>query len=567
MKKVLFLSLAVVLLLTQCKKETKIIEPTIKKQVNITFSTGNGSRLSISETGVVSWTNGDKIHIYSNNDGYLGYITTSDEGANFSGTVNAWTDDSDLTFYYLGNNTPTTGKDLKINFFDQSYSGTQSATNDLANISEKFFVTRHIFPSVAEGTTSFTGQMLNMVAVGIFDTSAFTDASTSNVKIYAASNLKNQITISSTGEMSYTVAGINETTDNQSGHIIIGPASSKRYVAMLPSSTSGATSVDLMFTSNGMATASALTTDIEANSFITDGGDAIAITDVSAVSATNYVDMAVASDYVFTVASGKTVKFAKGNLVYDQGRFKMHKEQYGMVGNGGTYTKVSGTFDYFGWGTSGWNNGNRLFMPYTYSKLSTDDYVYGKGYGYGPTDGTTFTYGLIGDYSNSDWGVYQFGMKASGNWRTLTNTEWDYLLTGRTASAVGEDDNAHYTMATITINARNIKGVIIFPDNYSAGTPDGVVWGTIDGYSDYTTTCASTGWAALESAGCIFIPSAGYRDGSSIKNSSTDCRYLSSMCYTSQNIYYYLANKTSNEVSKYGTRYYGYTIRLVQDVE
>ena len=70
MKKVLFLSLAVVLLLTQCKKETKIIEPTIKKQVNITFSTGNGSRLSISETGVVSWTNGDKIHIYSNNDGF-----------------------------------------------------------------------------------------------------------------------------------------------------------------------------------------------------------------------------------------------------------------------------------------------------------------------------------------------------------------------------------------------------------------------------------------------------------------------------------------------------------------
>ena len=558
MKKVLFLSLAVVLLLTQCKKETKIIEPTIKKQVNITFSTGNGSRLSISETGVVSWTNGDKIHIYSNNDGYLGYITTSDEGANFSGTVNAWTDDSDLTFYYLGNNTPTTGKDLKINFFDQSYSGTQSATNDLANISEKFFVTRHIFPSVAEGTTSFTGQMLNMVAVGIFDTSAFTDASTSNVKIYAASNLKNQITISSTGEMSYTVAGIRTSTDNQSGHIIIGPASSNRYVAMLPTSTSGATSVDLMFTSNGMATTSALTTDIEANSFITDEGNAIEITGVSAVSATNYVDMAVASDYVFTVASGKSVKFAKGNLVYDQGRFKMHKEQYGSVGivssTIATNTRVSGVFDYFGWGTSGWDNGNLLYMPYTYSTLTTSPYTSNNGYGFGPIHETTL-YSLTGSYINSDWGNYQFGMNVSSDWRVLTNTEWAYLLSSRT--------NANQKYSSATVN--DIAGVVILPDTWVL--PDGCSFSAKA--SDYSTnTYDSEKWVLMEANGAVFMPALRYRTSIiSTYGDPTGYYWASTISCSKGSAYILNFTKSSTTGSSTSQVYIGCPIRLIQDVE
>lgn len=564
----LIVALTMLLGMTQCKKNAKIVEPTIKNQVNITFSSGNGSKLSITENGILSWTSGDKIHVYSGTDGYLGSISTSD-GTSFTGSIDAWTDGSDLYFYYLGTHMPTKDKDLKINFFDQSYSGTQSATNDLLNIANNFFVSRHVFPSVEASVTDFEGQMLNMVAVGIFNTAGFTDATTSNVKIYAASGLKNQITISSTGTMTYGVAGIRTSTDNQSGHIIIGPASAKRYVVLLPTNEETAANVDLMFTSNGMQTASAMTKEIAANSFIC-GAEATAITvsDVSAVSTANYVDLAVASKYEFTVASGKTVKFAKGNLVYDQGRFKMCKEQYGKVGLTSatvvSSTKVSGTFDYFGWGTSGWDNGNLLYMPYTYSNATSTPYINNIGNGYGPISGNNpyTTYNLIDEHNKADWGVYQFGMNTGSDWRTLTQSEWQYLIKTRTDAA--------NKISIATVNG--VEGTIILPDEWVL--PDGVSFtGSAAEYS--TNDYDSDEWTLMENNGAIFFPSIRYRLGTSINTTGLNSgSYWSSSKYSNA----YSANDIEITPTNYGTpkcsysisnrnKYSGCPVRLVRDVE
>lgn len=66
-------------------------------------------------------------------------------------------------------------------------------------------------------------------------------------------------------------------------------------------------------------------------------------------------------------------------------------------------------------------------------------------------------------------------------------------------------------LAQITIGRSTINGTIIFPDFYTAGTPSGVTWGTINASVTTweNTICNEAGWAALEEAGCVFLPAAG----------------------------------------------------------
>ena len=290
------------------------------------------------------------------------------------------------------------------------------------------------------------------MALAVFDVSGF---GAGNVKIYAASGFRNQITISDKGVLSYGVAGVHPTADNQSGHIVIGAAGAKKYVALLPSDGN----ITMQFTSQSKTGSDAART-ISANDFIGYSA-AVEITASNVVS--SYVDLAVASDHVFSVASGRTVKFAKGNLVYDQGRFKMHNTQYGrcFTSNGDVSSnyKVSGTFDLFGWGTAGWNNGNLLYMPYTVSFGGSDPYTQDNGFGYGPTDGSNYKINLTGTYANSDWGVYQFGMDSEYGWRTLTTEEWQYLFNYRTG--------AYEKYASATVNQAFV-GLLTVPRTFFA---------------------------------------------------------------------------------------------------
>lgn len=487
------LTLVLALGMTCCRK--KNVEPaatnTSTDKVHIEFNTGNsGSRLGISEAGAVSWSSGDKLWVYSNNNGLLGYI--SYDGSQFSGTVDSWTNPSDLVFFYLGDYVPTKGKELKIDFSDQSYKGTQTVDNDLANIASKFWVSRATFSGVVSSVRSFNSKLFNMVSMGIFNTSGF---GSGNVKLYAASNLKNQISISSTGLMSYGVAGTN--LDSPSGHIITGPASEKRYVALLPSGSD----VDMQFTSQSKTGSFEIGT-IEAGKIYTAGSNnAISITTSDVVS--SYVDLAVASDHLFTVASGKTVKFAKGNLVYDQGRFKMHATQadrvWGEVWNSHV---VGGTFDHFAFGTSCWNNGSQCYMPYMGKTAVT----------FGPTDGSSF-YDLTGTYANSDWGVYQFGMNTGTSWRTLTKDEWQWLLGPNSDPNPGTNcRNVEKRFLKAHIANVDKNGLIIFPDDFTTTGLSGDYTAYYNvGNSDFITVSADD-WTIMETAGAIFLITAGHFD-------------------------------------------------------
>jgi len=163
----------------------------------------------------------------------------------------------------------------------------------------------------------------------------------------------------------------------------------------------------------------------------------------------------------------------------------------------------------------------------------------------------------------ADWGTTM-----GTGWRTLTIDEWTYLLHMRvTGALVNSTSSARYTYAVINTGGTEVKGLIIFPDGYVGETPTGVTWGTINAKSAFTTTCTSAGWSALNAAGCIFLPAAGYREGSTVTDAGVGAGYWSSSSPYNAT-YAHTMYFESNYMRIYATnRKYGFCVRLVQDVE
>lgn len=219
----------------------------------------------------------------------------------------------------------------------------------------------------------------------------------------------------------------------------------------------------------------------------------------------------------FSIAPGKQVQFAQGNLQYqastDIWRFAEHQYEYIGEINKNLSSTYSGWIDLFGWGT-----GN---AP---TKSSTDynsDYI-----------------------SFTDWGVNPIsnGGNMANQWRTLTRNEWVYLFHGR----------ANYANLFGIGKVDGVAGTILLPDDWV--TPSGLTFtpSTIQGlewqrgrgfysknsnndnlsYNAYTLAQ----WELMESAGAVFLPAAGSRDGTEVYGVSSSGRY-----WSATRLYTYLA--------------------------
>ncbi|MBR3724914.1 MAG: hypothetical protein IKN11_05940 [Bacteroidales bacterium] len=265
-----------------------------------------------------------------------------------------------------------------------------------------------------------------------------------------------------------------------------------------------------------------------------------------------------AIDGLFTVfKSGSTIKqvrFSQGNLQY-QGSTKTWRfaeNQWDFVGGGSvTGTVPNGTsamssnamiganyagwIDLFGWGTSGCDG---LAMPYN-SVANNSSYAY-------PGSATD----IAG--TNYDWGKYNKisnGGNTAGLWRTLTKAEWEELLLNRTFFN-GQYSGLGYSYKIVRLfytSSEFIAGLLLFPDGYTnqSSVPD-------------------TPTPLYEiPEGCVFLPFAGYRQGTilySVKSWG----------------YYWSATKNgtaSAQIMRFSTdfgqtgigRYIGSSVRLVQD--
>lgn len=226
----------------------------------------------------------------------------------------------------------------------------------------------------------------------------------------------------------------------------------------------------------------------------------------------------------FSVSSTKKVYFSKGNLQYiaSSNTWQFASAQTEVIGaaNSNISGSYSSPIDLFGWGT-GTNPTN----------TSTDN-----------SDYSTF----------NEWGDRT--LYGSTSWRTMTLTEWEYLLSSRGGNM----------FAKVIIDGSK-RGVIIFPDNY---TPSVSFSNINNATSDYTSVSSSE-WTNLEAGGCIFLPATGARTGIGMTGSTstqgnywtrTDYNSNFSRCVNFYTSYFRFGNSGTNN-----NRSQGNAVRLVQD--
>jgi hypothetical protein len=234
----------------------------------------------------------------------------------------------------------------------------------------------------------------------------------------------------------------------------------------------------------------------------------------------------------FSVSETRKVTFSPGNLQYHpaNNKWRFAPSQLDYIGeeNENISSTYNGWLDLFGWGTG--NN------P-TNSSADYDDYQ-------------TFV----------DWGTNQIGSNAPNTWRTLTDDEWEYLRNTRA--------NASSLKGVAQVNG--VNGLILLPDNWTC--PAGVAFKSgfhssygVDYYAAYQTFTAEE-WSKLESAGSVFLPAAGNRNGTNVYSVQLLGRYWSATEHSSYHAYY-LGIVSGKAYMDCLYRYSGKSVRLVKDLQ
>ena len=240
----------------------------------------------------------------------------------------------------------------------------------------------------------------------------------------------------------------------------------------------------------------------------------------------------------FSVSDTKKVYFSKGNLqaTYDGSNWTwaFAANQWDYIGNAAGNTKVTAsspyisenaTVDLFGWvgASSNWAGVNKYGI--TSSSATNNKNGYGN---------------VASESLKSDWGAL-IGL----GWRTLSMAEWTYLLATRTVNG-GKGADKSYTLNQ-SVNGK--KGMVIYPDNYTGAVYSG------------------DNWASFEAAGCVFLPAAGWRDGTTIKNSINDRGYYWSTTPSNATDAKRMFFAGGLELTGYNSRAFGFSVRLVREVE
>lgn len=216
---------------------------------------------------------------------------------------------------------------------------------------------------------------------------------------------------------------------------------------------------------------------------------------------------------LFSVSASTQVRFAKGNCYADS-----------------TVCDDKGHFDWY-FENSQYSCQDYFDDEYPRYVYWTDHWNYGAGAGsdYWETDSESV-----------DWGVPYclYNTLPAGTWRTLTggnDGEWKYLIEGRTNSS------SKVGYATVA----GMQGIIILPDSFTDPMKNGgsgafvpVSTGTTYSLNVYV---AGEQWNAMETAGAVFLPAAGYYGssggGGGLLEHGSSGYYWSSTCATKPNAY------------------------------
>lgn len=153
-------------------------------------------------------------------------------------------------------------------------------------------------------------------------------------------------------------------------------------------------------------------------------------------------------------------------------------------------------------------------------------------------------------------------------WRTLTKAEWDYLFANNRGAF------CPWTNAEITVSGtgKKVKGTLIFPDDYTMEKAKTRLAGAYTGAdlaqkSTAYQAVSYANWKALEATGVVFLPAAGRRDFRTFDQLGANGHYWSATGITNANAAAADFSGTAAPTTSSVKRQFGYSVRLVHDVE
>ena len=551
MKKLGLLAVAfgLVMTMTQCKKENTVASNDEGVKVPITLnvsgasigSATGGSRITVTtETGEVTFENGDVIHVSSNGT-YVGTLTYN--GTQFAGEIDEPTEGQKLQFYFLGNKTPE---------FSADNTGCSVVISDQI----EYLPVISYSPSRENyqvGKTDYNATLLNKCALVKFEVVTSSEAATCII------GMNNKVTVD------FTNNSFGYSQDSE-GIITLPAGIGEHWAILLPQDE--VTEADALSADGAYTGTCGTVPAIAENDYLTAGITVAIETPLGPVGIINGA---------FTInANGEQVYFSQGNLQYQAStntwRFAEHQWDYvgtqtpdnnGNAGgtiNGSDNKNISQTYDgwidLFGWGTSGYNHGANAYQPWSISRNNSDYYAYGNS-----------SYYLYDQTGQADWGynaISNGGNTENSGWRTLSQPEWDYLFNTRgTASGI--------RFAKARVNG--VKGVILLPDGWDASFYTlNYTNSTSIGYNN--NTISSTDWInVLEANGAVFLPAGGMRTyGTYIWGASERGFYWSaSYSYNGYigNAYgvHFTSSACNFNATEENDRYKGQSVRLVRNAE
>ena len=282
-----------------------------------------------------------------------------------------------------------------------------------------------------------------------------------------------------------------------------------------------------------------------------------------------------AIDGLFSVSATQQVYFSQGNLQYQHqdstGIWRFAENQYDYIGSANSNISqfYSGWIDLFGWGTSGYDHGANCYQPWNKSGDYDDYYAYG-----------IWNKNLNDESGTADWGYNAIsnGGNQENQWRTLSQSEWDYVLYGRNttsgirfAKATIREQiiDTIFLMDTIFVDTvfNDVHGIVLLPDNWSESAyllNDA----NVSGAPYETNMILVNTWQYLEAVGVVFLPAAGTRNGiASILYTNSIGYYWSTTYYDSRYAYYLSFSDHFVYSDDRFYRFSGRSVRLVSNAE
>lgn len=542
MKKIALALMALVLVfgMSQCKKN--MVGPTDSDlhTYNITINTDGGSKVGVTPSnGAVAFENNDVLYVAYNGK-YVGTITHN--GTAFTGNIatEAATGNGPLYFYFLGNAKPAGTLTSDVTESCSVVISDQASSLPVISFGES--------AETFTGNGSYTSNLANKCALVKFNVTKEDNGTDYNMGV-CITGVNNKVTVSfasPTGDdngFSYS--------QNGNGDISFVKRSDGDYWAiMLPNASAQAAGAEGTAFSGHFKGSRPELPVLEAGRKYGEGIDMTVNTPYCPDGAINAM---------FSVAADKQVMFSQANLkattadTWSTWTWSFMTNQYDVVETSSVSDNYDGSTEVslFGWGTSGYNHGATCYKPNSTSNNYEDYYAYGdKNKNLHDGNGT------------ADWGYNNISNGGDGykQWRTLTTGEWQYLIG---ADWIADHrDGIRFLNATITVGESSYYGLIVFPDDFDNSGYSYTGWND----NDASESVNADYWASMEAAGAVFLPAAGYRNGTNVSGVVSGGYWSSSAAELIESgAYDVLFDDYGVYPDDYGSdRDYGQSVRLVR---